>query len=398
MRILEINKFFYLRRGAERHLLDVIDLLAKSGHEVEVFAMAHPENQPARFASYFPQYVGYHRGDSPWQKLIGSGRLFWSFEARKKMRALLKEWQPDIAHIHNMYHQLSPSILGPLRERGIPIVMTVHDYNLISPDKDTYYPEVGRHYFKFLAMRKYSLAKRLLLVLKMYWNQFFRFYERAITAYIVPSTFVKNVFVAAGIAEERITVIPHFISDMPAAASSSVPSPQKFPDTPFALYFGSLSREKNVDVLAEIFNRLEVPLVLAGTLESGLVLPESPFIRLIGQQSKAELAVWLARSACVVSASSLPETFGLIALEANAAGKPFFGLTVGAFPEVVLSGKTGLLAASVEELEALLKRFFRGELTFSSEGVATSARERFGAERYAQAIENLFTHLLKNQK
>ncbi len=398
MRILEINKFFYLRRGAERHLFDVETLLRERGHEVEAFAMAHPENKPARFEKYFPRFVGYHRGEATlWQRVIGVGRLFWSFEASRGMRALLVEWQPDIAHLHNIYHQLSPAILKPLRERGIPLVMTVHDYNLISPDKDAYYPAVGRQYYQFLFIKKYSFTKRLLLVLRMYWQAWFRFYERAIALYIVPSDFVKQVFLAAGMPEAKLVVVPHFISEERLApVTDQAISQLDLPVGPFAFYAGSLSRAKGTDVLAALFERLEIPLVLAGQIEPGCTLNRHKFVRCIGQQPKNVVEYCLGRSACVVSASPLPETFGLIALEANAAGKPFFGLAVGALPEIIISGKTGMLVGDPSQLREVVSQFFQGKITFSAEAMRTSVHERFSAAHYGKTVEALFSRCLQD--
>ena len=49
MRILHVNKFLYRRGGAESYMEDLASLQAQAGHHVEFFAMAHPENRPARF-------------------------------------------------------------------------------------------------------------------------------------------------------------------------------------------------------------------------------------------------------------------------------------------------------------------------------------------------------------
>lgn len=64
MKILEVNKFFYLRRGAERHFIDLVHLLEEHGNEVAVFAMAHPENIDSPYSKFFPSYVGFNKNDS----------------------------------------------------------------------------------------------------------------------------------------------------------------------------------------------------------------------------------------------------------------------------------------------------------------------------------------------
>lgn len=393
MRILEVNKFYYLRRGAEKHLLDLMTLLQKGGHQTEVFAMQHPENLPAKFSAYFPSFVGYNTSDATvWQRMMGIGRLFWSFEARRKMRAFLLEWQPDVVHLHNIYHQLSPSILGPIKKLGIPIVMTVHDYHLISPDKDAYSASVGPSYWKFLLMKKYSLGKRLLLVLKMYWERCYRPYE-AVDVFIVPSVYCKNILVQGGMQEGRITVLPHFI--LSTTEHSSLNNNEEGDlKKQYALYFGSLSEEKGVNVLADICGTLNIPLVLCGTATDGFVLRANPFVTVLGQQSKEDLARLIQKARCVVSASVLPETFGLIALEAIALGKPFFGLRTGAYPEIIENSKNGFLFDDTPSLEKYLAEFFAGKHAFVSEEIIRNAYQRFGEAEYAKKLEAIFCHLI----
>ncbi len=394
MRILEINKFFCPRRGAERHMLDVIGLFHRRGHEVAVFSMEREENLPSAFSQYFISYVGYHRNDSSrWQRLKGIGRLFWSFEARYKIEKLLRVWQSDVAHLHNIYHQLSPSILGPLTKRGIPIVMTVHDYNLVSPDKDKYYEAVGRQYYKFLFVRKYTLGKRMLLVAKMYWSDWLGLYKN-IDAFIVPSTYVKNVLVGAGMSEKNIFVVPHFITESRRLEAPQVPL-EAVPTSPFGLYFGSVSQEKGIAQLVQIFDFLRVPLVILGNVENDFLLPKSDYVSYHGQQSKQVVEKWIERATLVVSASSLPETFGLIALEAIALGKPFFGLQSGALSEIIVNEKNGFLGKDIVILQAELKRFFSGEISFDAESIREDALTRFSESQYAEKVEQIFENLLK---
>jgi len=100
MRILLINKFFYRRRGAETYLFDLKELLEQHGHTVAVFAMQHPSNELSPWSQYFVSEVKY---DS--KNLKAAGRMFWSREAQRQLEQLLNAFQPDVAHIQNIYHQ-----------------------------------------------------------------------------------------------------------------------------------------------------------------------------------------------------------------------------------------------------------------------------------------------------
>ena len=59
--------------------------------------------------------------------------MLWSSSAAEGIGEVLDDFGADIAHLHNIYHQLSPSILWALRRRGVPAVMTLHDYKLVCP-------------------------------------------------------------------------------------------------------------------------------------------------------------------------------------------------------------------------------------------------------------------------
>jgi glycosyltransferase involved in cell wall biosynthesis len=379
MNILEINKFHYLRRGAERHYLDVANLLESNDHNVAVFSMQHSKNILSKWENFFVSYVGYNEDDSTvWQRIIGAGRLFWSFEARRKVKALLGEFCPDIVHLHNIYHQLSPSILTPLKQSGAKIMMTVHDYNLISPDKDQYYDEVGRQYWKFLRVKKYGFAKRLLLVLKMYVEKYFNLYEKTVDVFIAPSQFVKETLIQGGMDEQKIVVIPHFIDRTENDAVKNRDAEEKKQ----ALYFGSLSKEKGIAELVQIFDGLQIPLVLAGSPEEGFELPKSKYVKYVGQQGREQIERLIQESSCVVSGSRLPETFGLIALEALSFGKPFFGLRSGAYVEIIEDGENGFLMNDFEDFEEVIRQYFDGMIRFNAEAIQKEAYTKYGAEAY----------------
>lgn len=385
MRIIEVNKFFHERRGAERHFLDLIALLRSRGHEVAVFSMDHPKNAGTPFRKYFVSRVGYNRDDSALrQRIVGVGRLFWSFEARRNMKKLLDDFHPDLVHIHNAYHQLSLSFLPIVRKRGIPIVMTVHDYHIVSPDKDAYHGTVGRSYWRFLFVRKYGFGKRFLLVLKSYWERMFGFGDM-IDRFLVPSRFVKEALVRGGIPEGKIAVIPHFaVSSDPKEMPNSAPSEGE----PYALYFGGIVEEKGIRELADVFGRLRFPLVLAGV--KTMDVPEGGYVRYVGEKTPEELSSLISGASFVVSASRLPETFGLIALEANMQGKAFYGYRTGAFPEIVENGRNGRLAANEDEFGDMIARAINGDDGLaSSEEIRSEARRTFGAETYLRRLEKL---------
>lgn len=400
MKILEINKFNYAKGGADRHFLDLVQLLKAHGHEVAVFCMDSPRNNLSTWKKYFVSYVGYNQNDSTfWERILGVSRMFYSLEAQRKMRKLLADFKPDLVHIHNIYHQISPSILTEIKKKNIPIVMTVHDYKLICPDyllRD--WESLGKYrYAKFILRKKFknSRLKSFLAVAEFLWHKRLGLYAKNIDQYICPSLFLKNKLVANGIEENKIIVLPHFF--LPAEKEDKA---EEAVSEKYAFYFGKIAQDKNVSELVSLFRqRRDIKLYLAGEMESGFELENDPQIKYLGVLEKTELEDYIKKALFVVSGSKLPETFGLIALEALSFGKPFIGYDTGAYGEVIENGQTGFLCQNSvkfgESIDLLTQDENLREV-FSQNAYLRA--KTFSGVSYAEKIGGIFEQLTKTPK
>lgn len=399
MKILEINKFYYSRRGADKHFIDVVDLLESKGHEVAIFAMHHPQNRISRWSKYFLSYVGYNSGDSNiFQKIKGVARMFYSSEAKLKINALLDEFKPDIVHIHNIYHQLSPMILFEIKKRKIPVVMTVHDYKIINPNhslnlngKPYDRCRNGKyHQCVFDKCVKNSYAKSLVAALEAYWHEKLGTYKKNIDIYVAPSNYVKNILTNWGVPREKIKVIEHFTLSVAEITNDDGDiNSQKY-----ALYFGSISAKKGVDSLLEIFKKIpEAKLYLAGMIEDGYKLSANDRVKYLGMLSQRELKDRIKKCKFVVSASKLPETFGLVALEANTHGKLFVGFRTGALSEIIENGVNGFLVNNENEMSEIVKKIMAENIAFDGQKIKEKALDKYGQERYYSKLLEIFGFL-----
>jgi glycosyltransferase involved in cell wall biosynthesis len=386
MRILEINKFNHIRGGADRHFVDLTRLLESAGIETAVFAMDHPENLHSESSKYFVSRVDYQNG-SVLNKIKGALRIFWSFEAKRKIARLLDEFKPDVVHIHNIYHQISPSILPEIKKRGIPIVMTVHDWKLVCPNYllncEKPYCEkcVSGKYWHCVANKsvKKSYLKSLLCVLELHFHKWLGVYEKNVDLYIAPSEFVKNVLVQSGFGENRIKVIPHFVEIVEVSPRQETRAEN------YAFYFGRVSKEKGADELIAIFKNLPMKIVLAGNRDDDFEIPNRPNVEYVGFKNSAELENLIQKSKFVVSASRLPETFGLVALEALKNEKAFVGYDAGALGEIVKNGVNGYLAKNQKEFKDKIAEYAAGNAPkFRFEA------EKYDPEKYLRKIVDIF--------
>jgi len=397
MKILEINKFNFIQGGADRHFLELVKLLKGKGNEVAVFSMDHPKNEFSAWKKYFLSYVGYGATDSIWSKIKGASTRFYSFEAKRKIKKLLNDFQPEIVHLHNIYHQISPSILGEIKKRNIPIVMTVHDNKLVYPhylpnreNNDIY----NYRFWDFVQKRKFknSLIKSFLVALEFEIVRYFNLYDKYIDLYLSPSQFTKNKLVAGGITAEKIIVLPHFSFEQNPNEKSELNLAEKY-----VLHFGRLSKDKGVDRLIKIFQDLpEINLYLAGKIEGDLEIPVLPNIKHVNFQTSKNLERLIKNSLMVVSASTLWETFGLVSLESILNGKPFIGFSGMAFSEIVEDNRSGFLVQDEEEMKEKIRLLVHDEglrILFSRN--ALERAQKFTTDQYYSEIMPIFRKLIK---
>lgn len=336
MKILQINKFYYRRRGAETYLFNLIDLLQQHGHDVAVFAMEHPENVPTPYSKYFVANVDYST-----KNLTAAARTLWSTAAQHKLEALLQDFKPDIAHVHNIYHQISPSILVTLKRHRIPIVQTLHDYKLICPNYELYTQGSpcercrGHRYYNAATHRclKNSTALSALAMTEMYLHKWLRVYEKNVDCFISPSQFLKDKIRDWGERVQRLEVVPNFID---TAGIQTSPTHDNY-----FLYAGAMSEIKGVRLLLDIFqkNHYSFGLRLAGAGPDLAAWQQAAdgntAIQFLGHVPKNELNVLLDKAYAVLVPSRHYENFPYSVLEAFAHGKPVIGSNRGGIPELV---------------------------------------------------------------
>src|SRR5580698_6264465 len=133
MRILYCNKYNYPFSGTEVYLFELMQLMRSQGHEVALFSMADPRGEPTPYDHNFVPHVDFKADSGLWETARRTANAIYSRDARRRMRAMIDEFRPDVAHVRNIYHHLSPSILWELKAQKIPVLYHLNDFKILCP-------------------------------------------------------------------------------------------------------------------------------------------------------------------------------------------------------------------------------------------------------------------------
>ncbi len=363
-RLLSLNSYHYRRGGSDVMYLQHEAMFSALGWETAHMAMHHPRNLPSPWAEFFVQEIEFGHPYGPMQKLAMAGKVIYSLEARRRLSALLERFPPDVAHVHCIYHHLSPSVLPLLKDQGIPVVMTAHDLKLACPA----YKMFNRrgvcercrtgNLLHLLANRciRDSRPVSALIMLESATHKLLGLYRRHLDRVVVPSNFYKQKLIDWGWQEEQLTYIPNYIN-----ASAFRPS---FQPGDYFFYFGRLAIEKGLSTLIRAASEAQVKLRIAGTgpEESTLRFLAEELggdIQFLGFVSGDRLWQWVREARAVVVPSEWYENAPMSVLEAYAGGKPVIGARIGGIPEMVWDGGTGALfdSGNTDSLGAVLRMF-----------------------------------------
>ncbi len=347
MKILIINKFLYPKGGDARCTLETGKLFSKKGHKVTFWGMEHPENLDFPYKEYFVSHIDYNKPLGVFQQLKNSLKILYSLEAKNKINSLIKKWKPDIVHLNNFAHQISPSILDVFEKYNIATVMTMHDYKLVCPaylmllcDKPCERCKRGKYYYCFLnRCTKKSTTKSLVNTLEMYIHHKILGIYKKIDLYISPSKFLMNKVKEIGFKGD-IVYLPNFV-DLKEY------EPVYKNKNKSILYFGRFSKEKGIETLIDAIKNLDVELKIIGSgpyedeLKNKVKVENINNVYFLGYKEERELIDIVRKSLFVVIPSEWYENNPMSVLESFVLGKPVVGARIGGIPELVIDGKTG---------------------------------------------------------
>lgn len=373
MKILMVNKFFYIKGGSETYYFSLKKLLEQHGHEVIDFSMKDKRNFLSDYSEYFVNNVDYNDKNTILKKIQLAKNIIYSTEAKTKFENLVKATRPDIIHLNIFQHQISPSILDVIKKYRIPTVYTAHDlkmvclnYKMMSHGKICEKCMHG-HYFQCLKNRcvKDSFVKSSINVIEGYVHKFRKSYD-SISTIITPSLFYKKKLEQFGIEKERIVHIPNFLE----SDTECIQIPENLKK--YYLYFGRLSEEKGVLTLIKAAVKSKIEMYIVGTgplkerLEKYIDKNKIKNVKMLGFKSGIELKTLVGNSKAVILPSEWYENGPYSAIEALQLGRPLIGSDLGGIPELIFENKNGYIFKN-KDISDLKKCFDKMENLNASE-------------------------------
>ncbi len=347
MKVLLANKYFHRNGGSEAVFFDERAYLISQGVTVVDFSMADSRNDDSEYSSFFVENKSYRSSNhhSVLTSLINGLGIIHSTEAVSNLQRLIVQSTPDILHCHNIYHQLTPSIIGIAKKHNIPVVLTLHDYKPICP---TYLRLkhgsvcsdcIDGDFFNVIKNRcaDGSIGKSAILYAEAVIQKILGNYEK-IDVVIAPSQFMADSVSGHRFLKERVHTIHNGINVDQITRSKT--------DHGYVLYIGRLSEEKGIRRLLEAHknatNRFPLKICGTGPLFEELKL-NYPGADFIGYKSGDALQKIISEASVVAVPSEWYENCPMSILEAMAYGKPVVASRIGGIPELVFHGETGFL-------------------------------------------------------
>lgn len=327
MRVLQAHNHYQQAGGEDAVVAAEHELLKENGHTVRLYAVTNNEI------------------DGPWAKVRTAWQTPYSQKARKRMGEAIRDFAPDVVHVHNFFPLLTPSIYDACRDARVSVVQTLHNYRTICPgallmhDGRPYEGCIHGSPYQAVLHRCYrgSWLGSLAVARMVDVHRKRGTWRTKVDRFIALTSFAKAKFVEGGLPEDKIVIKPNFVLDR--GKGEVFPNPRSG-----ALFVGRLSPEKGILTLLKAWSSVDLPLRIVGDgpLLDVVRSADAPEIVYVGRMPPEAVAVEMARAAFLVFPAEWYEGFGLTLVESFCQGLPVIASRLGSMAEIVEDGVTGL--------------------------------------------------------
>ncbi|MEF2889959.1 MAG: glycosyltransferase [Turicibacter sanguinis] len=364
MKILMVNKFYYIKGGSETYYFSLKKLLEKMGHTVVDFSMKDEKNEYSLYSDYFVENKDYNSSSSIVSKVKMGIDIIYSKEAKSKFKELVIQEKPDIVHLHIFQHQISPSILDVCKKYDIPTIYTAHDLKMICPNyKMMHHSKVceeckNGHFYNCVKNKcvKDSYSKSLVNFIEGYFHKYKKTYD-VIDYILTPSHFYKKKFIQFGVNSDKVIHLPNFLEQEDDSFNLNEVNKNYY------LYFGRLSEEKGIITLIKAVEKLNVTLYVVGTgplkeeIDNYIITNSINNVKMLGFKSGNELKEIVRNSKAIILPSEWYENGPYSAIESLQLSRPIIGANIGGIPELIDGNGLIFESGSVHSLKESISKF-----------------------------------------
>ena len=404
MKILQINNQHYLKGGAHRVYLDSASLLKSNGHKVYFFSLKDEQTISDENSAFFPKAAEFRESNFV-NKILSVKSFINNKKASNNLKKYIKKIKPDVAHVHLFMGGLTTSILKVLKDNGIPIIHTVHDYRLICPsylfiDGNSKICEKCKNgrYINCLTNNcsDKSLSQSCVLVIDAYYRKYIDSPYKYIDKFVFVSDFIYKKHIEYHKHIELKSVMLHnFMSNL----ETIKPNNEK---GKYFLYLGRLSIEKGVNTLINAAEKANVRLKIVG---NGPLLErketcKNKNIEFLGFKKGDELWDIVQKASFIIVPSEWYENNPLSIIESYAYGKPVIGSKIGGIPEILKHGETGFLfdngnEVKLKEILIHADSISNNDYKLLSQNARNFAENNFNPEKYYKTLIQIYKQVIK---
>ena len=410
MKILQINTCNYRRGGADVVYLNTCQLLRERGHDVINFSKFSKFNIDVQNDNYFVKDIDYFHL-SPIKEILYIPRFLYSIEAKEKLDIFIRIAKPDVAHIHLYKGILTSSILQSLKLHKIPVVITLHDYELLCP-RSLFIDGKGKICEKCLisnnsincVINKCNRNNMLLSILTAFEFSFHKrlfpfhkYFDKLITV----SKFGKRIHSRR---PELKNLLVHLYNFYPKL-EFNLPNYVK---GDYFLSFGRLSPEKGILTLIKAWEKMKSHKLLKiageGPIQNDIrtYIEENKLsnIEMLGFQQGAVLHELIRNASFIIVPSECYENNPLSIVEAYSNGKPVIATRIGGITEIVIENKTGFTfeLGNIEQLVNILvksSKISEEEYSTLSKNARHFSDMHFSEEEHYSKLIEIYNSVLK---
>ena len=391
MKILVVHNRYLERGGEDEVVRSEINMLKQLGHRVIFYERS---NEEIKQFSLLERII------------FLTSDIFWSRKTYREIKEIIRRERPDIAHIHNIFLAVSPSVYDALNEEGIPVVKTLHNYRFICPNglffnngqicekcmQGNFIPALINR----CCRGSFFYTSIIVGILKMYLNS--GKLHKKINSYIAISQFSRNKFIKAGFPTDKLFLKPNFV-DLPFKAREDFEN--------YAVFIGRLVEYKGIYTLLEAYKQLDgypLKIIGDGPLFSKLqkMTRGMSHVELLGRLPWEETIRYLRRASFLIYLSECYETFSRTIIESLACGVPTVASDIGAAHEIIQDYLNGLLfkPKDVSDLIDKIKRLYsnKGLLLDMSKNARMAYEEKYSLRRNYDLLMDIYKRTLQNSK